>query len=231
MTNTIKWLAAATALTALATPVLAAKSDRIVIEAVRQRIADARAEPGVAEHGGPELVRAEAALPDLLRMLDNNEKVEVRSITAEIDALIATARLRGAMPGGAREATAEAPATLVLQEVMFESGRAELKPGAMARLKPLVTYLRANGTVRVRIDGHTDAQGDGAANRALSRNRALAVRDQLAAAGIAPSRIITVAHGAVRPVASNATAAGRLQNRRVEITLIGHANHQVALRD
>jgi outer membrane protein OmpA-like peptidoglycan-associated protein len=231
MTNIIKLLAAASALAALATPVLAEKSDPIVVEAVRQRIADARAEPGVAEHGGPELVRAEAALPDLLRMLDNNEKAEVRSITTEIDALIATARLRGAISGGARNATAEAPATLVLQDVMFESGRAELKPGAVARLEPLVTYLRANGTVRVRIDGHTDAQGNGADNRALSRHRALVVRDQLADAGIAPSRIVTVAHGAAQPLASNATAAGRLQNRRVEITLIGHANHQVALRD
>jgi outer membrane protein OmpA-like peptidoglycan-associated protein len=231
MTNRITLLAAATALAALATPVLAEKSDRIVVDAVRQRIADARAEPGVAEFGGPELVRAEAALPDLLRMLDNNEKAEVRSITTEIDALIATARLRGKMSGGARSASAETPATLVLQDVMFESGRAELKPGAVARLQPLITYLRANGTVRVRIDGHTDAQGNGDANHALSEHRALAVRDQLAAAGIAPSRIVTVPHGAAQPVASNATAAGRLQNRRVEITLIGHTDHRVALRD
>ena len=230
MTNRITLLAGATALAALAPPVLAAKSDRIVVDAVRQRIADARAEPGVAEFGGPELVRAEAALPDLLRMLDNNEKAEVRSITTEIDALIATARLRGKM-SGARSASAETPATLVLRDVMFESGRAELKPGAVARLRPLITYLRANGTVRVRIDGHTDAQGNRANNHALSEHRALAVRDQLAAAGIAPSRIVAVPHGAAQPVASNATAAGRLQNRRVEITLIGHADHRVALRD
>jgi outer membrane protein OmpA-like peptidoglycan-associated protein len=112
-------------------------------------------------------------------------------------------------------------ATLVLQDVVFETGKADLKPGADARLQPLATYLKSNPDVKVRIDGHTDAQGSDAMNQQLSQARAGAVRDALAGMGVDAGRIEAVGHGESEPVASNATAAGRQQNRRVEITLLG----------
>jgi outer membrane protein OmpA-like peptidoglycan-associated protein len=112
-------------------------------------------------------------------------------------------------------------ATLVLQDVVFATGRAELKPGAAERLRPLVSYLQANPQVKVRIDGHTDAQGSEAYNQALSERRAAAVRAALASMGIDPARIETVGHGEATPLADNRTAAGRQQNRRVEVTLVG----------
>lgn len=112
-------------------------------------------------------------------------------------------------------------ATLVLQDVVFATGRAELKPGAAERLRPLASYLRANPQVKVRIDGHTDAQGSDAYNQALSERRAAAVRAALASMGIDPARIETVGHGEATPLADNRTAAGRQQNRRVEVTLVG----------
>jgi outer membrane protein OmpA-like peptidoglycan-associated protein len=112
-------------------------------------------------------------------------------------------------------------ATLVLQDVVFATGRAELKPGAAERLRPLASYLQANPQVKVRIDGHTDAQGSDAYNQALSERRAAAVRAALASMGIDPARIETVGHGEATPLADNRTAAGRQQNRRVEVTLVG----------
>jgi outer membrane protein OmpA-like peptidoglycan-associated protein len=112
-------------------------------------------------------------------------------------------------------------ATLVLQDVVFATGRAELKPGAAERLRPLASYLQANPQVKVRIDGHTDAQGSDAYNQALSERRAAAVRAALASMGIDPARIETVGHGEANPLADNRTAAGRQQNRRVEVTLVG----------
>jgi outer membrane protein OmpA-like peptidoglycan-associated protein len=112
-------------------------------------------------------------------------------------------------------------ATLVLQDVVFATGRAELKPGAAERLRPLASYLQANPQVKVRIDGHTDAQGSDAYNPALSERRAAAVRAALASMGIDPARIETVGHGEATPLADNRTAAGRQQNRRVEVTLVG----------
>lgn len=112
-------------------------------------------------------------------------------------------------------------ATLVLSDVVFATGNADLKPGAVERLRPLATYLQANPAVRVRIDGHTDAQGSDASNQALSDRRAVSVRTGMVAMGIDGARIETVGHGEGVPVADNRTAAGRQQNRRVEVTLVG----------
>jgi outer membrane protein OmpA-like peptidoglycan-associated protein len=122
-------------------------------------------------------------------------------------------------------------ATLVLQDVVFETGRAELKPGAEQRLAPLVRYLNANPNVRVRIDGHADAQGSAAYNQRLSQARAAAVRAQIASAGIDPARIQAFGHGEATPVASNDTAAGRQQNRRVEVTLVGQQATNLAISE
>ena len=112
-------------------------------------------------------------------------------------------------------------ATLVLRDVVFASGRSDLKPGAVERLRPLTSYLQGNPAVRVQIDGHTDGQGTIAANQALSDRRAQAVGAMLTGTGIDSARINTIGHGESEPVASNGTAAGRQQNRRVELTLVG----------
>jgi outer membrane protein OmpA-like peptidoglycan-associated protein len=112
-------------------------------------------------------------------------------------------------------------ATLVLSDVVFASGGSDLKSGSIERLRPLSGYLKANGAVRVQIDGHTDGQGTAAANQALSERRAKAVGAMLAGTGIDAARIETIGHGESEPVADNSTAAGRQQNRRVELTLVG----------
>jgi len=112
-------------------------------------------------------------------------------------------------------------AQLVLQDVIFETGKAALRPGAEGRLRPLVSYLTATPNVRVRIEGHTDSTGDAAMNQRLSEARAMSVRNVLVATGVDASRIETIGHGETRPIATNATVAGRQANRRVELTLIG----------
>lgn len=114
-----------------------------------------------------------------------------------------------------------AGAQLVLQDVVFETGRATLRPGAADRLRPLAAYLQASPNVRVRIEGHTDSVGGNAMNQRLSEARAQAVRSALAAMGIGAARIETIGHGESRPIATNANAAGRQANRRVELTLLG----------
>lgn len=119
-------------------------------------------------------------------------------------------------------------ATLVLQDVVFETGKAQLKPGAAARLQPLASYLTANPAVKVRIDGHTDAQGSDTYNQQLSDARANAVRTALAGMGVDGSRIEALGHGESEPVADNNSASGRQQNRRVEITLMGQQTQNLA---
>ncbi len=113
-------------------------------------------------------------------------------------------------------------ATLTLQEeVLFATDSANLRPGAIERLRPLAQYLRANPGVRVAVDGHTDSRGTDAHNQALSLRRADAVRVAFDRMGVTRARFATTGFGERRPVATNATAAGMRQNRRVEVTLLG----------
>jgi outer membrane protein OmpA-like peptidoglycan-associated protein len=112
-------------------------------------------------------------------------------------------------------------AMLTLQDVLFQTGSAELRPGAEARLRPLADYLRANPRVGLRIDGFTDSVGSAAANVQLSRDRARSVADALAAMGVPAENFQLEGHGESMPVAPNTTAAGRQLNRRVEVTLVG----------
>ena len=112
-------------------------------------------------------------------------------------------------------------AVFTLDDVLFQTGSANLRPGAAAKLEPLADYLDANPTVRVRIDGFTDSVGTDAANLTLSRNRARAVATALTTMGVAAGRMQMFGHGEATPVASNGTPAGRQLNRRVEVSLIG----------
>jgi outer membrane protein OmpA-like peptidoglycan-associated protein len=99
----------------------------------------------------------------------------------------------------------------------FDIGRADIKP----EMRPVLDEIARNldKTVLVTIVGHTDSTGSDAINEPLSVNRASAVRDYLSVRGVASSRISVLGRGSREPVASNDTAAGRAQNRRVEILL------------
>ena len=108
---------------------------------------------------------------------------------------------------------------VTLSDVLFEFNRADLKPGAMRTLYPLVTFLKENPTRTVSIEGHTDSIGSQSYNLELSERRANAVRDFLMAQGVEARRINTVGYGKAYPVASNDTEAGRQQNRRVEVVM------------
>ncbi len=106
---------------------------------------------------------------------------------------------------------------LTLGDVLFDTGRAELKPGANRTMDDLATFLREHTERTVTVEGHTDSVGSDALNFALSERRAAAVKAQLLTRGIAPERVTTRGFGRANPVAGNDTAAGRQQNRRVEI--------------
>lgn len=112
-------------------------------------------------------------------------------------------------------------AVFTLPDVLFQTGSANLIPGAEAKLQPLAGYLRSNRQVRLRIDGYTDSVGGAASNMVLSRARAQSVANALSAAGVDAGRFELVGHGPADPTASNKTAEGRQLNRRVEVTLVG----------
>lgn len=106
---------------------------------------------------------------------------------------------------------------ITLGDVLFDYNQARLKPGAQQSLYRLVSFLKQHPEQKVLIEGHTDSSGSESYNLGLSQRRAQAVQDFLVMNGIGPERINARGYGKAYPVASNGTAAGRQQNRRVEI--------------
>lgn len=103
--------------------------------------------------------------------------------------------------------------------IYFNSGSAVIKPESHGVIKEIAEVLKENGSLKVRITGHTDSDGSSDLNMKLSAQRAAAVKAYLGKQfGIAAARMETDGKGATAPVADNATAEGKAQNRRVEFT-------------
>jgi OOP family OmpA-OmpF porin len=109
---------------------------------------------------------------------------------------------------------------IVTHGILFDVDKAVLKPASMGTLNQVVKLLQQNASLRLEVGGHTDADGDAAANQKLSEARAEAVRKALIGLGIDPSRLTAKGYGSGKPVDSNATAEGKANNRRVEFAKI-----------
>ena len=99
----------------------------------------------------------------------------------------------------------------------FDFNKSTIKPEGQRRLDDVVRLMRDNPTMKVEAVGHTDSVGSDAYNLKLGERRARSVASYLTEQGVSPSRIDIRSEGKARPVASNATAEGRAENRRVEI--------------
>jgi outer membrane protein OmpA-like peptidoglycan-associated protein len=108
---------------------------------------------------------------------------------------------------------------VTIGDVLFDTDRAEIKPGGQRNMDKLVAFLQAYPLRRALVEGFTDSTGGADHNLALSARRADAVRAALVGAGVGAERISTLGFGASYPVAGNADAGGRQMNRRVEIVL------------
>jgi OOP family OmpA-OmpF porin len=104
--------------------------------------------------------------------------------------------------------------------VNFDFDRATIRPEGRVKLDSAVTILRNRSDIRVELQGHTDSIGPDEYNQGLSERRAAAVKQYLVDKGINASRIETRGFGESQPAASNETAEGRFQNRRVVIIQI-----------
>lgn len=106
---------------------------------------------------------------------------------------------------------------LTLGDVLFDTGQATLKPGAYDTISRLADVLKEDSNRKVIIEGHTDSVGAEDMNMALSSRRAQAVQTALMQRGVSATQIRAEGRGESAPVANNDTAAGRQQNRRVEM--------------
>ena len=104
----------------------------------------------------------------------------------------------------------------VTNNILFETGKATLKPESMEEIQKVADYMKKNPSARFEVQGHTDNQGSDAVNDPLSQQRAQAVVDALEKLGCDPFNMRAVGKGSHEPVADNATEDGRAKNRRVE---------------
>lgn len=113
--------------------------------------------------------------------------------------------------------TEEGLVTKLKSDILFETGKADLKAQANTNLAEMATIMKKYPENVLTIKGYTDSTGSAKTNETLSLQRAQAVKNQLVANGLPANVITTVGMGPSNPVADNKTDAGRQQNRRVEV--------------
>lgn len=111
-------------------------------------------------------------------------------------------------------------ASVKLENIFFETGKAALKSESFAELDRVVQLLNDYPTIKIEISGHTDNVGGEEVNKKLSQARADAVAQYIASKGIPDERIVAMGYGMEKPVAENTTQEGRQKNRRVEFTIL-----------
>jgi outer membrane protein OmpA-like peptidoglycan-associated protein len=155
--------------------------------------------------------RAAAAEADRLRQQAEKDKADLRAkLLQQLNSVLETHdTARGLIAN--------------MGDVLFQTGKYELKPEARERLARVSGILLAYSSLKVAIEGHTDSTGSDEFNQRLSEQRAEAVRDYLVSQGVAASAITARGFGSMQPVASNDTPEGRQHNRRVELVLSGDA--------
>ncbi|MCL7420215.1 MAG: OmpA family protein [Methylobacter sp.] len=153
-----------------------------------------------------EKARQKAAQLEFSRLSDETQQLQLQARTRELEALKAQKTDRGML--------------ITMGDVLFETGKADLKSGALQNLYRLATFLRENPSRNVLIEGHTDSVGSKQNNQLLSERRAHSVATFLMNNGVDSTRITDVGYGEDFPVDTNSTPAGRRNNRRVEVIVL-----------
>jgi outer membrane protein OmpA-like peptidoglycan-associated protein len=108
-----------------------------------------------------------------------------------------------------------------MNDVLFDTAKYTLRPAAREKLAKIAGILLAHPSLKMEVEGHTDSVGGDDYNQRLSEQRAATVRDYLVQNGISMNNVSAMGFGKTRPIASNDNAAGRQQNRRVELVVSG----------
>ena len=176
-------------------------------------LAQRHAEAGAAR------VDAARAKQDVARATEERNRVLLEARAREADAAKQKLAATQAQLAELQAKQTNRGMVVTLSGVLFDTGRATLKPGAELTLDRLATMLKQNANARVMVDGFTDNTGSPEFNQTLSQQRADAVAAALISRGVSADRVRATGRGEEYPVATNSTAAGRQQNRRVEIVL------------
>jgi outer membrane protein OmpA-like peptidoglycan-associated protein len=194
---------------------LAAQTARLAQARAAGQADDARVAAGQAERDQIQLA-ARTREVQTEKMTANAASEKAARLQAEIDQLKAKPTDRGLV--------------LTLGDVLFDTGKAQLNPGASRTIDQLAQFLSEHPDRRVQIDGFTDSVGSEAYNQELSQRRAEAVKAALRTRGLDPTRIGTEGYGKAFPVANNSDSGGRQLNRRVEVVIGGENGAPISPR-
>jgi outer membrane protein OmpA-like peptidoglycan-associated protein len=184
------------------------QSQQAQLEAERARAAQAEAD---ADRARAEAAAAEAQARAAAANKDANNANQVRErLRAQLNSVLATSETaRGLIVN--------------MSDVLFDTGKYTLKPDTKISLAKVAGILQAYPGLKLQVEGYTDSVGSDEYNQKLSENRADAVRDFLITQGVQTDNITGTGYGKAKPVADNATAQGRAQNRRVQLVVSGDA--------
>ena len=168
-----------------------------------RKAAEARARDAETKAREAEQARAQADAEAKARAA---EQAKTTALTRELADLKAQQTERGLV--------------LTVGDVLFVTGKAEIAAGGLRSINKLAEWLKKNPTRNLLIEGNTDNTGPEDFNLRLSQQRADAVRDALTSKGVASDRIATRGYGPKYPAVGNDSAAGRQQNRRVEVVVL-----------
>ncbi len=190
-------------------------------EAADAQAATARARSDMANNQASSASALSAAQADAEQSRLAAKQSEVNAQQADTDKAAMRAKLSEQLNSILQTRDSARGLIVSMSDVLFDTGRYSLKPGAREKLAKVAGILLAYPGLNIEVGGYTDNVGGDAMNQTLSENRAGSVRDYLVQQGVATNSVSSRGFGNTLPVASNDNSAGRQQNRRVELVVSG----------
>ena len=195
---------------------LATQMARISQQRAQEQVATARVKSGETERQKILLEARESDANQALAMAQQ-ARSEAMSAKAQVEQSEAEKQRLAAQLENMQAAQTSRGIVLTLDDVLFDTGKAQLKTGADRSIEQIAAFLKENPDRRVQVEGFTDSQGSDDFNLELSQSRADAVAMAIIKRGVDSERVRALGYGEGYPVASNANAGSRQLNRRVEI--------------
>lgn len=185
--------------------------------------ATAKARSDMADSQASSATALSAAQADADQSRANTLKAEQAAQLAEADKVAMRAKLSDQLNSILQTRETARGLIVSMSDVLFDSGKYSLKPGAREKLAKVAGILLSYPGLNIEVGGYTDNVGGDAMNQTLSENRAGSVRDYLVQQGVSTNSVSSKGFGNSLPVASNDNSSGRQQNRRVELLVSGEA--------
>jgi outer membrane protein OmpA-like peptidoglycan-associated protein len=182
-----------------------------------------KARADMADSQAASAAAVSAAQADADRSRAAAQQAQLKTDQAETDKLAMRAKLSEQLNAVLQTRDSARGLIVSMSDVLFESGKYSLKSGAREKLAKVAGILLAYPGLNIAVGGYTDNVGGDTMNQKLSENRAGSVRDYLVQEGVSANSVTAQGYGNSSPVATNNNAAGRQQNRRVELVVSGEA--------